>query len=136
MDIIDTAVYHKPTHSSVFTNYISFMQHYFKVSLVKTLVTRAYHLCSNWHLFDPEIDNLIELLMHNGYNKVFLKTIIGTQLNRLYTNDTDKKHGPQQRKFFIRLPFLGDPSNRLLDPLILVLTSLNYTVKVPYFATF
>ena len=90
------------------------MPHYFKVSLVKTLVTTAYHLCSNWHLFDTEIDNLIELLMHNGYNKVFLKTIIGTQLNRLYTNDTDKKHGPEQCKFFIRLPFLGDPSNRLL----------------------
>ena len=52
--------------------------------------------------------------MHNGYNKVFLKNIIGTQLNRLYTNDIDKKHGPEQRKFPIRLPFLGDPSNRLL----------------------
>ena len=66
----------KPTHSGVFMNYTSFMPHYFKVSLVKTLVTRAYRLCSNWHLFDTEIHNLIELLMHNGYNKVLLKILL------------------------------------------------------------
>ena len=28
-DVIETAVYRKPTHSGVFTNYTSFMPHYF-----------------------------------------------------------------------------------------------------------
>ena len=112
------------------------MPHYFKVSLVKTLVTRAYRLCSNWHLFDTEIDNLIELLMRNGYNKVFLKTIIGIQFNRLHTNNTDKKHGPEQRKFFIRLPFLRDPSNRLLGSINSCLNKLKLYRKSALFRHF
>ena len=66
LDIIETTVYHKPTHSGVFTNYTSFILRYFKVALVKTLVTRAYRLCTNWHLFDSEINKIKDLLMHNG----------------------------------------------------------------------
>ena len=116
-DIIETTVYHKPTHSGMFTNYTSFIPHYFKVALVKTLVTRAYWLCSNWHLFASEIDKIKELLMHNGYNKTFLENIIGTQLDRFITDDTYRKHGPEQCRFFMRIPFLGDPSNRLLGPI-------------------
>ena len=136
-DVIDTAVYRKPTHSGVFTNYSSFIPHYFKVSLVKTLVTRAYRLCSNWHLFDTEINRIKELLMNNGYNKVFLNNIIWTQLNRLYTDDTYKKHGPEQRKYFIRLPFLGDPSNRLLGSINSCLNKLKLgSVKIELLHTF
>ena len=103
----DIIVYRKPTHSGVFTNYTSFIPHYFKVALVKTLVTRANHLCSNWHLFASEIDKIKELLMHNGYNKTFLGNIIGTQFDRFITDDTYRKHGREQCKFFRRLPFLG-----------------------------
>ena len=67
--------------------YTSFIPHYFKVVLVKTLVTRVCRLCSNWHLsFDSEIDKITELLMHDGYNKTFLENIIGNQLHRLYMN--------------------------------------------------
>ena len=74
--------------------------------------------------------------MHNGYNKVFLKTIIGTQLNRLHTNDTDKKHRPEQRKFFIRLPFLGDLSNRLLGSINSCLNKLKLYRKRALFRHF
>ena len=52
--------------------------------------------------------------MNNGYNKTFVENIIETQLGRFITDNTCKKHGPEQRKFFMRLPSLGDPSNRLL----------------------
>ena len=82
--------------------------------MVKTLVTRAYRLCSNWHIFDPEIDKIKELLMNNGYNKTFVESIISTQLDRFVTDDTYRKHEPEQCNFLMRLPFLGDPSNRLL----------------------
>ena len=33
--MLDITVYRKPTHSGVFTNYTSFVPHYFKVGLVK-----------------------------------------------------------------------------------------------------
>ena len=75
--------------------------------------------------------------MHNGYNKVSLKNIIGIQLNRLYTNDIDEKHGPEQRKFFIRLPFLGDPSNRLLGSINSCLNKLKLgSIKIELLYTF
>ena len=44
--MLDITVYRKPTHSGVFTNYTSFVPRYFKVGLVKTLVCRAYQICS------------------------------------------------------------------------------------------
>ena len=136
-NIIETTVYRKPTHSGVFTNYISFIPHYFKAALVKTLVTRAYRLCSNWHLFHSEIRKIKALLMNNGYNKTFVENIIGTQLDRFITDNTCKKHEPEQRKYFMRLPFLGDPSNRLLGSINACLNQFNLgSIKVELLHSF
>ena len=55
----------------------------------------------------------------------------------MYTNDIDKKHGPEQRKFFIRLPFLGDPSNRLLESINSCLNKLKLgSIKIELLHTF
>ena len=55
----------------------------------------------------------------------------------MHTNDTDKKHGPEQRKFFIRLPFLGDLSNRLLGSINSCLNRLKLgSIKIELLHTF
>ena len=84
------------------------------MGLVRTLVTRAYRLCSTWNLFHLELEELTRLLMQNGYTKSFIENIIKTQLNRLYSEEPYNKFGPDPKQIFIRLPYLGDASNRLL----------------------
>ena len=115
--IIDLAVNRKPTHSRVFTNFTSFIPFQFKMGLVRTLVTRAYRLCSTLKLFHLELEELTRLLMQNGYTKSFIENIIKTQLNRLHSEEPYKKVGPDPKQIFIRLPYLGDASNRLLGSL-------------------
>ena len=106
-NIIDLAVYWKPIHSGVFTNFISFIPFQFKMGLVRTLVKRAYRLCSTWKLFHLELEELTRLLMQNGYTKSFIENIIKTQLNRQYSKELYKKVGPDPKQIFIRLPYLG-----------------------------
>ena len=101
-NIIDLAVYRKLTHSGVFTNFTSFIPLQFKMGLVRTLVTRAYRLCSTWKLFHLELEELTRLLMQNGYTKSFIENIIKTQLNRLYSEEPYKKFGPDPKQIFIR----------------------------------
>ena len=75
--------------------------------------------------------------MHNGYNKTFLENIIATQLDRLITDTSYKKHGPEPRRFFIKLPFLGDPSNRLLGSINSCLNQLKLgSIKIELLHTF
>ena len=83
----------------------------------RTLVTRTYRLCSTWKLFHLELEELTRLLMQNGYTKSFIENIIKTQFNRLYSEEPYKKFGPDPKQTFIRLPYLGHASNRLLGSL-------------------
>lgn len=111
---IDLTVYRKPTHSGVFTDFTSFSPFHYKMGLVRTLVTRAYRLCSTWTLFDLEIKEITKLLMQNGYTRSFIENIVKSQLDKLYSDEPYKKFGPEPKHIFIRLPYLGDASSRLL----------------------
>ena len=115
-NIIDLAVYRKPTHSGVFTNFTSFIPFQFKMELVRTLARRAYRLCSTWKLFHLELEELTRLLMQNGYTKSFIENIIKTPLNRLYSEEPCKKVGSDPKQIFMFTVF-GVASNGLLGSL-------------------
>ncbi len=68
---ISIAVYRKPTHSGVFTHFLSFIPFQYKVGLVRTLIDRAYKICSSWNLFHIEMENIVRMLSMNGYTKKF-----------------------------------------------------------------
>ena len=51
------------------------------------------------------------MLMNNGYSREWLEDVIGKFLNSKYSNKC-KMFGPEQRTVYIRLPFLGDASEK------------------------
>ena len=51
--------------------------------LVKTLVTRAYQICSNYHVLHTEFKFLRKLLFMNGFPVKFIDSYIGKQLTKL-----------------------------------------------------
>ena len=58
-----------------------------------------------------------EIINAEWVHQEFIENIIKTQLNRLYSEESYKKFGPDPKQIFIRLPYLGDASNRLLGSL-------------------
>ena len=46
------------TAIGLFTNYLSFTPLSYKIGLVKTLIHRAFKICSNWCLCHNEVNNI------------------------------------------------------------------------------
>ena len=62
-----TSVYRKPTFTGLSTNYLSFSPSLFKINSVKTLINRAYNICSSYFSFDLEM----KFLLNFFYRKWF-----------------------------------------------------------------
>ena len=122
-DKIEITVYRKPTHSGVFTHFTSFVPYPFKVGLINTLLSRAYRICSNWHLFHLEVEKIKGMLMMNGYTSQLVESKVGLFLNKKFeeTNSRDEaeeegervRYGPEQFKVYIELPYIGDTSKKI-----------------------
>ena len=52
---LKTSVYKKPTFSGDFTHYESYIDQSYKKSLIFTLLTRCYSICSDYTLFHLEV---------------------------------------------------------------------------------
>ena len=62
-----TSVYRKNTCKGLFTNYMSFTPFSFKIGLVKTLLNRAFNICSSWFYFHEEVVNITHFLQKNMF---------------------------------------------------------------------
>ena len=69
-----TTTYRKPTFSGLYLKWISFLPKQFKINLVKTLLNRAWKICSSSDLFQKEGSFIKEILAANGYPQTFLKS--------------------------------------------------------------
>ena len=58
---LKTSVYRKPTFSGVFTHYENYIDQSYKKSLIFTLLSRCYSICSDYALFHLEVEKLREI---------------------------------------------------------------------------
>ena len=79
-----TSIYRKPTFTGLLSKYDSFTPKKYKLNLVRTLVNRAYRLCSSFLAFDQEINFLKKILSQNGYPLHFIEKQIKIVVNKLY----------------------------------------------------
>ena len=111
---ISITVYRKPTHSGVFTHFLSFSPFKFKLGLIRTLVDRAYKICSSWELFHDEVEKIVEMLSNNGYSKNFTYSIINKEItNKVNTTEKLVHEGPEKFKVYFKLPYIGDISSKV-----------------------
>jgi len=100
-----TNVYRKETFTGLGLNYLSFVPSIYKINSIKTLIYRAYNICSSWINFDQEICRLKEYFVNNGYPitlfETHVKRFLHKTLNPLPGNN-DKKQVQ-----YLKLPFLG-----------------------------
>jgi len=106
-----TSVYRKPTSTSLFMNFNSFVPLMYRLSVFKCLVSRALRLCSTWNLFHLEVNSVRSMLLRNAYPAWLLDRIIKNSVS--YFMNPNVKFGPHKDRIYIGLPFLGKPTESL-----------------------
>ena len=81
-----TSVYRKPTFSSVFTNFDSYIPLSYKSGLISSLLYRAFKLCimKNFGIFHYEIIFLRDIVKRNGYPSNFIDKCVKTFLDKIF----------------------------------------------------
>ena len=64
---LTSTVFCKKTSISLFTSFDSFTPISYKIGLIKTLLNRAFVICSSWKVLHKEINNIKTLLNKNLY---------------------------------------------------------------------
>ena len=104
----ETSVYRKPTFTGLGTNFLSNTQHNFKISSIKTLIYRAYNLCSNYKLFNKEIVFIVNFFKNNKYPTSLVYYHIRCFLNKLYDKGNQPTiHTVNKNKIFCKIPYAG-----------------------------
>ena len=106
------SVYRKPTFSGVYTNYDSYIPLIYKSSLISTLLHRAFTICSNWNQIHKEIENIISVMVSNGYPSRLLDRIVARFLNNIHRSKPVIAKEPNESLQII-LPYLGTLTKRL-----------------------
>ena len=94
-----TKVFRKPTWSGVYLHFHSYVPFTYKSGLIRTLFDRARKISSPEFLKDEE-RFLKDALRKNGYPSLIIE--------KFCSPGAPKQFGPEKKKVFIELPFLGD----------------------------
>ena len=111
-DRFQCSVFRKSTFTGLGTSFYSFCSYNFKINSIKTLLFRAYGLCTNYFTFHKEIEFLINFFHSNGYCSNLIRKQISNFLNSRYL-DNNNTCIPNQPSFYISLPYFGPQSDKL-----------------------
>ena len=101
-----STVYRKPTFTGLGLNYLSFTAYIFKLNSIRTLVNRAYSLCSTYKFFDLEIKFLRNFFTENAYPTHIFDKIVNKFLNDKFSTET-KLTTVKKDVRYLKIPFVG-----------------------------
>ena len=101
-----TSIYRKDTFTGLGTHYLSFEPIKFKINAIKTLLYRAYHICSSYFTIHTEIEFLKKFFHNNGYPESIFHKHVKQFLNNIYVPKQSAPTVPK-RKVYFSLPYYG-----------------------------
>ena len=108
-------IHRKPTHSNRYLDAESNCPMSHKTSVIRSLVDRAFNLCSTEYL-EPELLLIKSTLKSNGYNPRHINQIIQKKrisiINPQNTSSSDRDHDNPQLKY-ISIPYIKGTSERM-----------------------
>ena len=104
-----TSVFRKEVFSGLGTSYFSFCCKIFKINSVKTLLHRAYNICSDFRSMHREFDFLINFFHTNGYPKPLVERLINSFLNNKFNPSVQMAHVPG-KTFYCPMLYFGHKS--------------------------
>ena len=87
---IETDVYVKDTDRGIYLNYNSYCSEKYKLSIIKTLIHRAYKLCSKWVTFTLEVERIKQNLINSSYPQRIVEDTIKNVINNLINKENNK----------------------------------------------
>ena len=108
---LSTDVYRKDTFTGLGLNFHSFVPMLFKINSIKTLLHRAYNICSTWAKFHEELGKLKRYFCMNNYPTGLLEKHIKSFIFSKFVPNNDEVVDKETR--YITLPFLGHFSYQL-----------------------
>ena len=104
-----TSVYPKPTFTSFFTNFESFLPVIYKKGLIYTILFRYLNICLWYSTFQEELAKFKSLLLQNGYPLWFIDYCICSFLIKVSDTQIKPLTAPKLQ-LLIALPFTGGQS--------------------------
>lgn len=82
-------------------NYNSYSPEIYKNSIVKTLIHRAYNLCSSWEVFDLEVKRIKQNLVNCDHPISQIDKLINKTIDNLYLK-SNKQQNENRIKFYFK----------------------------------
>ena len=101
-----TSVYRKPTFTGLGMNFLSFSPKLFKINSMKTLINRAYNICSDYVSFDIELKFLYNFFTKNSYPTFLFYSTLRNFLNNKFEPKLISPTVPRDLKY-LKLPYMG-----------------------------
>ena len=115
------SVYRKPTFSGLGSSFFSFCSPNFKLTAIKTLLHRAYNICSDYHRLHTEFTFLKSFFHNNGYPSFLTDKYIRNFLNSLY-NKKPPSYNVPKKPLYLTLNYFGYQSEKMKSELLSILT--------------
>ena len=101
-----SSVFRKTTFTGLGLNYLSFSPDIYKVNSLKTLINRAYNVCSNFFTFDKELKFLKNFFECNAFPGFLFTRTVRKFLNDKFIPKPVVLTAVKDKKY-IKLPYLG-----------------------------
>ena len=112
----ETSVFRKDTFSGLGISFFSFCVYKFKINAIKTLLFRAYNICSNYQSLHTEFKFLIQFFVSNGFPRQLIEKHINYFLNDKF-NSPPSISTVAKKEFFFPLPYFGHQSLKMKSEL-------------------
>ena len=127
---LQTSLFQKKTFTGVYLNFNSHLPSEYKKGLLKTLLYRAYNICSNYTNLHQEIVYLKSVWQKNSFPLFFIDKCIHKFLNSLFLKRYHLKPSSEKKEVIISLEFLGKLSLQVKKQLNDIFRSCDKTVKL------
>ena len=104
-----STVFRKKTSIGLFTSFDSFTPISYKIGLIKTLLNRAFVICSSWKILDKEINNIKTLLNKNLYPTTLVDKEIKVFLDKKFINKQIVSESDDNSLYY-KLTYIGELS--------------------------
>ena len=137
-DTLETTVYRKATHNGIYLHWSSFCPNSWKHGSLRSIISRAFDICSNEELLHIEIEVIKkEFLQKNGYPKWVFDQIYQDIKNKknvvtdtVPTVDNLNVDTDEKRVHIISVPYKGDRGQKLMQSLDNTLLKVLHTGHV------
>ena len=126
-----TSVFRKETFTGLLTNYLSYTPFAYKISLVKTLIHRAYSICNSGVKFDLDIRKLKHFLSRNQFPPDLVDREVKKYLsNKSPSNKNIDETNDKNNISYYKLPYIKDISEKTKKRLRYISKTFCKTIKI------